>query len=257
MYNGAIDKLHSHKTKRPRMNQSLSIQRGIFYYLLLLIVMNLTYPIATYGPAFGFGYQIVITTTFVFGIYLVRGDPRIFRLAMAAAVIAFIAGMPYNFWDWTEAEFTWQLITAACYFGGFVVFQVSLIKSLMHYIFLARAVTQDVLYSAIAVYLLIATTFTPIYAAIEFLNPGAFASAYETIAIEWPQLVYYSFSTLTTLGYGDIVPINMWAKALAAFEAVIGVLYIAMLMARLVSLYNQTEMEEAVEEVLRYEEERG
>lgn len=239
------------------MNQSLSIQRGIFYYLLLLIVMNLTYPIATYGPAFGFGYQIVITTTFVFGIYLVRGDPRIFRLAMAAAVIAFIAGMPYNFWDWTEAEFTWQLITAACYFGGFVVFQVSLIKSLMHYIFLARAVTQDVLYSAIAVYLLIATTFTPIYAAIEFLNPGAFASAYETIAIEWPQLVYYSFSTLTTLGYGDIVPINMWAKALAAFEAVIGVLYIAMLMARLVSLYNQTEMEEAVEEVLRYEEERG
>lgn len=239
------------------MNRSAQTSQAILYYLLLLIVMNLTYPIATYGPVFGFGYQVVITTTFIFGIYLVRGDSRLFQIALTAAIMAAVAGLPYNFWDWSDKQYGWQVITAVCYFGGFVIFQASLIKSLLHYIFLARSVTPNILYSAVAIYLLIATLFTPIYAAIEFLNPGAFASSYGELVIAWPQLIYYSFSTLTTLGYGDIVPINMWAKSLATTEAVIGVLYLAILVARLVSLYSQEEVDGPVEGEWPHEKEKG
>jgi hypothetical protein len=52
----------------------------------------------------------------------------------------------------------------------------------------------------------------------------------------WPQFIYFSLVTLTTSGYGDILPVSGWARALANVEQVIGVLYIAVLMARLVGL---------------------
>jgi hypothetical protein len=57
-------------------------------------------------------------------------------------------------------------------------------------------------------------------------------------AVSWQQFVYYSLITLSTAGYGDILPANMWARMLAGLEVTIGVLYIAILVARLVSLYD-------------------
>jgi hypothetical protein len=54
-------------------------------------------------------------------------------------------------------------------------------------------------------------------------------------------LIYYSLTTLTTTGYGDILPVSPWARSLANAEMVIGVLYLAILMARLVSLYSQAD----------------
>jgi 23S rRNA maturation mini-RNase III len=50
---------------------------------------------------------------------------------------------------------------------------------------------------------------------------------------------------LTTLGYGDILPVSMWARSFASIEAVIGVLYVTIIMARLVSLYTAGQAEES------------
>ena len=57
--------------------------------------------------------------------------------------------------------------------------------------------------------------------------------------MQWQQLIYYSMITLTTVGYGDIIPVNAWARTLAALEGMTGVLYIAVLMGRLVGIYRQ------------------
>lgn len=53
--------------------------------------------------------------------------------------------------------------------------------------------------------------------------------------------MYFSFMTLTTVGYGDIIPVNKWAMALANFEAIIGAFYLTVIIARLVSLYGAFE----------------
>lgn len=54
----------------------------------------------------------------------------------------------------------------------------------------------------------------------------------------WQDMIYYSYVTLTTLGYGDILPQTMLAKVAVSAESIIGVLYLTIIMARLVSLYS-------------------
>jgi MFS-type transporter involved in bile tolerance (Atg22 family) len=72
---------------------------------------------------------------------------------------------------------------------------------------------------------------------LEAAIPGSFVDNTLETPVRWQQFVYYSLVTLSTAGYGDILPSNMWARMLAGLEATIGVLYVAILVARLVSLY--------------------
>lgn len=105
-------------------------------------------------------------------------------------------------------------------------------------IFQTAEVDNEVLSAAVAVYLLIGTGFASGYTALFQLQPNAFAIdslQADHISIDF---IYYSFVTLTTLGYGDILPLSPVAKMLSAIEAIIGGLYLTVLVARLVSLYS-------------------
>lgn len=88
--------------------------------------------------------------------------------------------------------------------------------------------------AALCVYLLAGIAFGGFFAAIEAAAPGSLAG---TGTIDLDDAVYFSFVTLATLGYGDIVPAASATRALAVLEAVFGQLYLAVLIARLVSLY--------------------
>jgi hypothetical protein len=75
---------------------------------------------------------------------------------------------------------------------------------------------------------------------VETAQPGSFyVSSAQNLdhMINWSDLMFFSFVTLTTLGYGDITPVTSAARSLAVIEAVFGVLYNAILIARLVGLY--------------------
>jgi hypothetical protein len=87
---------------------------------------------------------------------------------------------------------------------------------------------------AIAVYLLLGFAWSHAYELVALWHPGAFAGAVEGTGFQ--PLTYYSFVTLTTMGYGDIMPVHPLARALAVLEALTGQLYLAILLARLVSL---------------------
>ena len=115
-----------------------------------------------------------------------------------------------------------------------------LIFALLEFIFTIRVVSLDVLYAAVTVYLLLGNTFAALYGAMEVVQPDSFiiSKAPET-AVAWAQFMYFSFATLTTLGFGDIVPLTTWAESLVVFEAVVGVLYLTIMMSRLVGLYAQ------------------
>lgn len=100
-------------------------------------------------------------------------------------------------------------------------------------------VTLDKLFGAAAVYLLMGLTWSVAYAVLELVHPGNFLipSTSESGAMPWLNFIYYSFTTLTTLGYGEIHPITHQARSLSILEAATGVLYVAFLVARLVSMY--------------------
>jgi hypothetical protein len=97
----------------------------------------------------------------------------------------------------------------------------------------AGPVTAHRLHGGVAAYLLLGLIWAYAYRLLEILRPGAFSGvgAGETAA-----LTYYSFVTLTTMGYGDVLPVHPLARSLATLEAVVGVLYVAILVSRLVSL---------------------
>lgn len=94
-------------------------------------------------------------------------------------------------------------------------------------------VTIHRIQGAIAAYLLLGVGWAFAYELVDTLAPGAFTSAQ---AIADHGLQYFSFVTLTTVGYGDITPVHPAARSLAMLEALTGQLYPAILLARLVSL---------------------
>jgi len=101
-------------------------------------------------------------------------------------------------------------------------------------------VTGHRIRGAIALYLLIAALFTVLYALLEIVSPGAFR-----FPDYWQQgrsdlndvFAYFSFVTMTTVGYGDVTAVHPFARSLVMFEALIGQLYPAILLASLVTLY--------------------
>ena len=104
-------------------------------------------------------------------------------------------------------------------------------------VFIRDDLKDHPVYGGITAYLLMGVTFSIIYTLIYELDPIAFHvhdAASRDGAIPFGDLLYFSFTTLTTLGYGDISPVNPFARAIANLEAIAGVLYVAVLIAQLV-----------------------
>ena len=109
----------------------------------------------------------------------------------------------------------------------------------------AKKVTVDIIFGAVCVYLLIGLMWTFLYSLLELNHPGSFItniSPDKITASSSPEFIvsrlnYFSFVTLATIGYGDIIPVSHPAQMLSVFEAIIGQLYLTILIARFVGLY--------------------
>jgi voltage-gated potassium channel len=105
-------------------------------------------------------------------------------------------------------------------------------------------VSQDAVVGGICVFLLIGLCFALVFILMTDLNPGALELGNEAIvrsnadsSAHATLLLYFSFVTLTTLGYGDVSPVGDMARMFAVAEALIGQLYLVVFLARLVALY--------------------
>lgn len=100
----------------------------------------------------------------------------------------------------------------------------------------AGPVNAERIFAALDAYLLAGLMFGVCYWLLGETRPASFGPAAES-PLTLPQAIYFSFVTMATLGYGDIVPVSDLARGIATLEAVSGQLYLAVLVARLVSLY--------------------
>jgi Ion channel len=127
---------------------------------------------------------------------------------------------------------------SSCLFLAVTVF------ALVSRLFIVKSVTLDTISAAICAYLLTAVAFAYGFAVVELRNPGSFSAALfqrpaghiAPLIASLHSFIYYSFVCLTTTGFGDISPVSEGARSLSVMEAVFGQLYMAILIARLVSL---------------------
>ena len=108
---------------------------------------------------------------------------------------------------------------------------------LLRYVFDREVLTADRLWGAAAVYLMIGILWSFLYAIVDRASPRSFASGGTVAPMELMDLLYFSFSTVTTTGFGDIVPLTRPARVAAIAESIIGQLFLAILIARLVGVY--------------------
>lgn len=143
------------------------------------------------------------------------------------------------------------------YAAGFLVYAIS---SILRLIFTSKQVTLNLLCASLCVYLLLGIAWGLAYSAASVVNvnsfkftPGAgdMPTAMRMDGRHSIEAIYFSFTTMTTLGYGDIVPTTPITRMLAVLEAIVGQLYLAVLVARLVGLHIVTSEHDKLNEPLK------
>jgi len=113
-----------------------------------------------------------------------------------------------------------------------------IIRLMLNRIFYTKVVTVNIIVLGLCTYLLLGQIWMLFYAPLAAYDPGAFSQPIVTEGSDAGlTLTYFSYVTLTTLGYGDISPVSPWARALAMLEALTGTLFLAVLISRLVGTY--------------------
>ena len=120
----------------------------------------------------------------------------------------------------------------------YLLFYLIFISSILSDIFKAPKVTKDSFCGVICVYLMIGIFYATLYQAVEYLMPGSFTNVnvmtHSKNSPGFFNMLYFSFITLATVGYGDITPLSPIAKSLVILESTTGVFYIAILVSHLI-----------------------
>lgn len=111
------------------------------------------------------------------------------------------------------------------------------IAFLMRYVFDRSVIDTDRLWGAASCFLLLGVMWSFLYAIIDRAVPDAYVIRGSIAPLDFTDLIYFSFSTMTTTGFGDIAPLARMAKIASVVQAVIGQLFIAILIAKLVGVY--------------------
>ena len=106
----------------------------------------------------------------------------------------------------------------------------------LSFLFRTKHITTETIYAAIVVYLFMGVLWTFLYRLLYSIDPSCFQIALNQSRDPDLIFVYFSFVTLTTLGYGDIVPLSDQAYAFTILEAIMGQMYLAIMIARLVGM---------------------
>lgn len=203
--------------------------------LASLVLLMLAGPALTSRQGMGMVLEGALTAVVLASAYAVRGQGRFFWVLVAFAVPSLAIG-------WLDrlgiVPALWRDLGDAFFAGVLSVVVVTMVKAL----FRARRATVDTITEAICVYLLLGIGFAAIYAIIGRVDPAALVASGQPLAAEVGSLrlvdtLYFSFVTLTTMGYGDITPASPLTQMLATWEAITGSIYLAVVVARLVALF--------------------
>ncbi len=212
-------------------------------YLLLLVALSVllvAYPFWGRDVIGLATFDIMLWGVLLGGLWALHRHPGLLRVALVLAVLAFLATVATYLVPSREAVLVSCLLDLTL-----LLFVTAMILS--HVVEEGR-VDADRIFGAVCGYLLIGLTWALIYGALDLVQPGSFdlgeaaplpaaSSDPAPHFADMDPMLYYSLVTLSTLGYGDIVAVTRAARSLSALEAVVGQLYMAVVVARLIGLH--------------------
>ena len=202
----------------------------------LLIALGLLFFLAPFVEEIQGGALIVsglLSLVLLSAVLTVASRGRTLTIALLLAIPAVVG-------RWIN-HFQPHLVPPAIFLVAGIGLVAFVVVNLLRFVLRTPSVDGEVLCASISAYLMLGLIWTMAYWLVEQLTPGAFAFNTTTgtkETMEGFNAFYFSFVTLSTVGYGDITPVSKVARMLAATEAMTGLLYVAVLIARLVGLYS-------------------
>jgi hypothetical protein len=184
----------------------------------------------------------VLFTVVILAAISVAGESR------RSLVIGLCLGVPALVVAWIANVFENHLLEIIDYsLSSFIFIYVFVL--MMRKIFRSKKVTLETILLAVCCYIMLGLLWVLIYIPIELLAADSISTLVEPGAGKlFAELHYFSYVTLTTLGYGDITPSSPLARSMAVLEAITGVLFLAIMIARLVAIYEVGEVRELEED---------
>jgi len=167
----------------------------------------------------------------IIGVWSLKGSGLIFPTGMGFALLAILLNV-------FAVNADSQTLLAGSLTMLFLFLLIAIVNTLRQVAF-GEEISFNRLIGAVCIYLLLGLIWAVAYTLIEIAQPGSFSGLSDTGgASGWdPSWLYFSFVTMTTLGYGDLLPLSATARMFAYMQAVFGQFYIAVLVAGLVSAY--------------------
>jgi voltage-gated potassium channel len=205
---------------------------NFIYLLVAMLFLIVVSPMIDYfwhWPEFR-PQGLIFAVTLLVAVFSIHDDRLVLTAGVALVLVTFVSAAiassrPVGLWDYISSfSFFLYLVMALwiCVIQLFQNFRISANK----------------LVGAICIYMLLGFVWSSLYAGLYVIDPSAFSGVPEGVSFlssdEW---LYFSFVTLTTLGYGDIVPVSQTSRTLAFVQAIVGQFYLAILVAGLVSAY--------------------
>lgn len=219
-------------TPAARLSESARQRPWLWLLLGTLVVLQFGYPVTLEGPGWTVAYLVAYLGVIAFAVKRAHvGSRRNWPLLIATPLLI-VSGTVYAFRQDDH-------VTTACMLTAVALLQAALVVSLATSLLNPPqgARTTDLLLVAVCTYLLLGGVFGMASGLIELAAPGSFTDAAGSgEPLVWQGLTYGSYVTLATLGFGDIVPVTAWARSLWSFEAVLGTLFVAVVIARLVGV---------------------
>ena len=235
VFDGVRDYFRLGHTKADQLSDKLLTTLTILLSLLVFVVAPMEANGVIAGRFFGLVFgMVLIPAAFMLAAH------RLAAGSIVVAIVMLVVASEMEIRDSTIVDTS--LDTIAWLIAG-----VTLIAVVSRAVFGPGKVTLHRIVGGILLYLVLGLSFVALFGFLTIFVPNAFKGLEPrqgNFAIAG-NLIYFSFVTLTTIGYGDITPLHPYARGLANFEAVIGQLYPATLLARLVTLELVTEQAEA------------
>jgi len=196
------------------------------YLLASILLVFFIGPVAfDYGLLSIVNLEILFLLILIFSIFLHQHDTKLFKVTVVSLIIILINIL---FFDNNQS--------VSQYFLKILIVSITIVE-LFKEIFKTKIIDSHIISSAISIYVLVGIFWYLLFMFLLMIDPDSFDIRNFNPEMVSIDMIYFSFTTLTTLGYGDITPVSYTAKMWSITEAMMGVMFLAVMISRVVSLF--------------------